>query len=177
MKTNSAVLPSIEILKANFVYCPETGVFTNRIDRARTPKAKEGMVSGYISKQHGYRILNVGNKSYLGHRVAWAMTHCEWPTCEIDHKNNVRTDNRIANLREATKSENRRNLLISKRNTSGIKGVTWNSSRKRWMAKICCDRKQVTLGQFKDLTAAGEAYAAASARLHGAFGRVSKAPD
>jgi hypothetical protein len=172
MNPSKRILPTAEELKSVFHYDPETGEFLNKTDRARTPKAMSGMVAGYISKSHGYRMLSWKNNALLGHRVAWTMHYGEWPIDEIDHINNIRFDNRIANLRQASKEENNRNKVISRRNTSGIKGVTWLKSRQKWVAKICFKRKHTTIGYFTLKEKAAEAYAEAAHRLHGEFARL-----
>ena len=40
------------------------------------------------------------------------------------------------------------NAKISKRNTSGIKGVTWSKKQKKWRAYITFQRKYISLGSF-----------------------------
>ena len=42
---------------------------------------------------------------------------------QIDHINGIKTDNRLCNLREATRSQNQVNTPVVKNNTSGFKGV------------------------------------------------------
>ena len=64
----------------------------------------------------------------------------------IDHKNRCKLDNRIENLREATRSQNGANQDISVRNTSGFLGVS--KDRKKWKAFISIDGKQIHLGCF-----------------------------
>ncbi len=66
----------------------------------------------------------------------------------VDHINNDRTDNRLENLRYATKQENSRNCSISKNNTSGTKGVNWNKRDKKWSARITIDGIKIHIGRF-----------------------------
>jgi hypothetical protein len=172
MNPSKRILPTPEELKSVFHYNPETGEFLNKINRARTTKAMEGMAAGCTSKSHGYRMLSWKNMSLLGHRVAWAIHYGEWPIDQIDHINNIRTDNRITNLRPATKEENNRNMVIGRRNTSGIKGIRWLKDRKKWVAKICFQRKHMTLGYFSGKEEAAAAYAEAAKRFHGEFARL-----
>lgn len=56
----------------------------------------------------GYLYLQIGRKRYRSHRLAWFLTHGYWPKL-IDHIDRDRANNRIANLRDATPSENSRN--------------------------------------------------------------------
>lgn len=107
-----------------------------------TPDAK-----GYLNG----RILSF---TFKAHRVAWAIHHGAWPTGQIDHINGDKTDNRLANLRVTDGSTNCRNTKTRKTNTSGRVGVQWDASRSRWVAKICRNGKQVTLGGSKDFNVA-----------------------
>lgn len=82
-----------------------------------------------------------------------------------------RSDNRISNLREATRSQNAMNARKQRDNTSGFKGVSrW---RGKWQAKIQRDGKQRFLGAFSTPQDAALAYKNAAINLHGEFARVS----
>jgi len=60
---------------------------------------------------------------------------------EIDHINRNRSDNRVENLRWATKSEQQHNQGISKDNTSGVKGVGYCKTHKKWVARLMVNTK------------------------------------
>lgn len=151
-----------EQLKAFVHYNPETGVFVRLIG------AKTGAVAGGVNS-HGYTLINVNGRSYRAHRLAWLYIYGVWPKQQIDHVNNVRTDNRISNLREATQSQNKANTGAYVNNTSGHKGVSWDKSKNKWYAKIRMDGKQKYLGLFTDINAAVEAYKKAAELYHGEF--------
>jgi hypothetical protein len=91
---------------------------------------------------------------------------------KIDHIDSDGLNNRRANLREATTSQNNHNQRIRGDNTSGFKGVSWDKRCGKWRADIRLDGKNRFLGYHATLEAAAEAYAAASADLHGQFGRL-----
>lgn len=114
-----------------FVYNPETGKITNRINRR---KARKGMDS--TTPFHGYRRVNVGIKKYLAHRLAWLLHKGHWPEFEIDHINGDKADNRISNLRDVTHAENQKNRRLSKNNTSTVQGVTWSNQNQKWLVRI-----------------------------------------
>lgn len=82
------------------------------------------------------------------HQVVWALAHGEWSSEEIDHINGDRCDNRIANLRTASRSENSRNLKRPVTNTTGTVGVHWDAQRAKWCAAIQVDRVMIQLGRF-----------------------------
>ncbi len=95
----------------------------------------------------------------------------EWPALQIDHINMNRSDNRIANLRQATVSDNRCNVGPRANNTSGIKGV-WRDRCGRYYADIMKDRRRLRFGPFSTAIEAGAAYAEAAKQLHGEFARL-----
>ncbi len=169
MKNCAKILPSIKTLKALFNYNPETGIITNKVNRW---SAKKGQEAGSLHR-FGYRNISIGRQLYKAHRIAWAIGHGAFPEDEIDHRNNRRDDNRLENLRSASKSQNCHNCLMRKDNTSQVKGVRWHSRDEKWEARIMVNRKSKNLGYFKNKESAAAAYAEASARLHGEFGRVA----
>lgn len=77
-------------------------------------RAKAGARICHLNN-HGYLMVTYQKKVYLAHRVAWALHHGEWPNGLIDHKNCVKTDNRIANLRIASAAQNVMNRPVCKR--------------------------------------------------------------
>lgn len=165
--------PKIERLKELLVYTPSTGslVWGNRPDFRPCNKARWlGKQAGGRHKD-GYVQLIIDGKHLLGHRVAWAMFYGAWPADQIDHKNGQRDDNRIANLRDASRNENARNRKISTQNCTGYKGVVPHQGKYR--AKIKKDGKRYHLGTFESPEDAHAAYCAEASRLHGDFARHS----
>jgi hypothetical protein len=88
---------------------------------------------------------------------------------EIDHINGDRPDNRIENLREATRRENPYNQGMCKNNTSGFRGVSWHNHSKAWLVRLCVNGKSKIIGYFKDLELAGLVADEARALHHGKF--------
>ena len=154
-----------ELLKTLFNYNPDTGLFT-RLTRP-SPNVSAGDIAGY--KQYGYVIVMIANKSYKAHRLAWLYIHGEWPEEHIDHLNGVRCDNRLANLRQATNTQNSCNRKISATNKSGLKGVFWRRDRSVWRAAITVNGKQKVLGTFKCKHEAHSAYCHAADKYHKEF--------
>lgn len=150
-------------LKELLHYDPETGVFTWRVRASNNIRV--GGVAG-CRTVHGYWLIGIDSSQYFAHRLAWLYMHGEWPKHEIDHKNGVGDDNRIANLREATVSENHQYLAKSARNTSGFVGVSWHSRRRKWQAQICIKGIRFCLGFFDSADTAYSEYIVAKARLH-----------
>lgn len=113
------------------------------------------------------------DKSFLAHRVVWAVLYGEWPDNEIDHINMDRSDNREANLRTANHSENNFNRSVQSNNTSGLKGVSWHKKGQKWRAHIALHGKQRHLGLFSTSDEAYQAYLSAVKDMHGEFARIA----
>ncbi len=137
----------------------------------RSSNARPGDVAGYM-KSHGYLYVSINEKRFIVHRVVFLWHHGYLPP-DVDHINGVRSDNRIENLREASRSQNLHNSKKSSRNTSGYKGVSWCDRRQKWRANICTNYKQRSLGYFDTAELAAAAYAEAAAKDHGSFARIA----
>lgn len=143
-------------------YDPESGDFTWRVDR--TGKAVAGSVAGWKNTD-GYLVISIDNRSHKAHRLAWFWMHERWPY-KVDHKNQIKDDNRFCNLREVNDSESCQNRPLFRNNTSGFRGVTWNKTTGRWLAHIRHLGKRRNLGYFTTAEDAYEAYKQAAAQLH-----------
>ena len=135
------------------IYCPLTGQFKWKI---RSGKAVAGAIAGKTTAR-GYRMLLVKGKSYQAHRAAWFFMYGEWPIGQIDHINRCPTDNRIANLRVVTGSENCRNK--HHKSTSGFRGVAYHKKTGKWQVQACLPLKPPKyLGLFAHIEDAAEVY-------------------
>lgn len=90
----------------------------------------------------------------------------------VDHINHDTLDNRKSNLRICTVAENTRNSVKSSRNSSGYKGVSWNSKNKNWRVQINVDNRHIEVGSFKDKVEASKAYLQASKQYHRQFSHL-----
>lgn len=123
---------------------------------------------------NGYRYIRINGKMMLAHRLAWLLYYGQTPPKLVDHINGDRQDNRIANLRAATYSQNSANAKLHTRNTSGFKGAAkvvrkgkWTD---RWQATITVQNKQLNLGShFRTAEAAHAAYLKAAREHQGEF--------
>lgn len=151
-----------ERLKELLHYDPETGVFTWRVRRGGI---KPGSAAGSVSPQ-GYVRINIGGHLYLRHRLAWLYSRGSWPDQDIDHINGVYGDDRVGNLRQCSKSENGQNRPARQPSVSGLIGVSWKISHKKWRARITLNLKSKTLGYYNSKEEAHAAYLSAKSQLH-----------
>jgi hypothetical protein len=149
-------------LKELFRYESETGEFFWRVNKG-TAKAGDRVecIDG-----HGYSIIGVDGRNYAGHRLAWIYMFGYFPK-ELDHKDRDRSNNRVANLRDATRSRNRANAKMKSNNQSGFKGVSQYGSS--WRAYIGYNSKVIALGTFSTPEEAHAAYCRAGRELYGEF--------
>lgn len=136
-----------EYLKSVLNYDPDTGIFTWKVNKSK--RSKIGTVAGYI--YNGYVIIEINNKSYKAHRLAWLYQYGEFPENCIDHINCNRSDNRICNIRKATKLQNSQNYKTPVTNKSGVKNVSWYKSLNKWVVSLSINGKKKTIGYFEDL--------------------------
>lgn len=139
---------SISRLMELLHYSPDTGHFTWI---KRGCGVTIGRIAGGSMGNRGYRRIKIDGRMYLAHRLAWLYMKGSWPKDEIDHINMVRDDNRISNLREATRLQNSRNKKIRKDNSSGMKGVHFHKSTRKWQVTCGFNSKLIYLGLFDDM--------------------------
>lgn len=132
----------------------------------RTPK---GSKAGTVCN-HGYVNILIDGIRYKSHRIIFCMFNGYMPMF-VDHIDNNRSNNKIENLREVTKSQNNQNARTRSDNTSGVKGVCWNSVINKWTARLNLSGKQILVGNFINLYDARIAIEEARNKLHGEFAR------
>lgn len=169
------VLP-IRTLKEAIDYHPDTGRMFWMVER------RSGKHKTVVCARPGDEIRNVTAKGYLvvvfdgvripAHRVAYALYHGRWPSGFIDHINCKKDDNRIENLRDATRSQNGGNLRAPRTNTTGFKGVSKIASG-RFKASITENGQSRQIGIFDTAEEAASAYRGEATRIFGEFARTS----
>jgi len=122
-------------------YYPKTGCFAWIAGRL------SGRVAGSQSGKRYWYIQFRGHK-FPAHRLAWFFENGEWPDGDIDHINGDKQDNRIANLRPASRSENLWNSKKRKDNKTGEKNVFWLARDNKWLVRVHANGKSHLIGRF-----------------------------
>ena len=140
-------------------YEPETGKLfwkPRGIELFKDERSWKIWNTRYANQEAFTAVSDRGQKSgaifgvnYTAHRVAWAVHHGEWPKETIDHINGNPSDNRLCNLREATKLEQGKNMPLNSTNTSGVIGVYKHSAANVWIARINLNGVMRHIGSFK----------------------------
>ena len=154
-------------LKQRLNYDPLTGVFTWRAPEKRGQKPK-GQIAGSPCNK-GYLVIGIDKKVYKAHRLAWLYMTGSWPTAQIDHRNQVKNDNRWVNLRGATNQQNCCKRV--KANKTGFRGVARQRNGK-FTGKCDFAGKRRQKGGFDTPEAAAAWAENQRAKLHGEFARL-----
>jgi len=127
-----------------------------------------GQIAGCVHKGKGYIHVKIKAKAFKAHRLVFLYHHGYLPEC-VDHIDGDKTNNKIENLRAATKEENCHNQKIRSTNKSGYKGVKWVEHCKKWQVEVCKNYKQLRFGMYEDLELAGLVAIEATELIHGRF--------
>ena len=152
-----------ERLLAVLKYNKRTGIFTWRLGRNQV---SAGDAAGSVDE--GYIRIYIEGRSYRANRLAFLYVTGRWPLLDVDHKNRKRADNRWSNLREATDSQNKQNMVSPRRDNrySNYVGVSWHTRDRKWRASIGLQGKRIYLGSFVAEEEARDAYLQAKRKYH-----------
>lgn len=159
-----------ERLREVLRYEPETGDFFWLI----APYRRTDLLGKKAGCQGArYWMIRFDDRLYLAHRLAWLWMHGDWPPqdLEIDHADGT-NDNRWANLRLATHTQNMANVKTRKDSGTGLKGVNYCKQTGKWAARLQVEGVHVWLGRHATKEEAKRIWNEAAARIHGEFARL-----
>jgi len=134
-------------------YNPISGIFTRKYKIGC--KGVIGERVGCIDKVSGYRVIRLDNILYKANRLAYLYMTGILPDL-VDHVDTDRSSDKWDNLREATKSQNAMNSKKRLDNTTGIKGISWESREtfKGYQARIMLNQvsktKRFSISKFNN---------------------------
>ena len=127
-----------------------------------------GSIAGCVHKGTGYIHIKIKAQTFKAHRLIFLYHYGYFPEF-VDHIDGNKQNNRIENLREASKQENCQNQKVRSTNKSGYKGVKWIENCKKWQVEVCKNYKQLRFGRYEDLELAGLVAMEATDLIHGRF--------
>lgn len=154
----------IEQLKDMFHIYPETG----KIYWKNPPKNHPDLMGKEAGFDSGtYWVIKVNKKAQKRSRLIFFIANGRFPSPCIDHINGIKTDDRIANLREATVMQNNWNHKNRVKTTDLPMGIRKNGNK--FVARISHNKKQITIGTFENLIEASNVYKEKRIELYGQY--------
>lgn len=172
-------MPDLHIVKEAFEHNSD-GTFTwkerpiHHFPDLRAMRIWNTKYSGKIAvgsvKKNGYIYFSFSKKNIAAHRLAWYFHNgsCD-PKMEIDHRNGIRSDNRIDNLRISTANDNQHNKPLQTNNSSGAKNVYWNKQCRKWQVKLNVNKKTHHIALFDDIEDAKKCAIEARNKFHALY--------
>lgn len=142
----------IEYINNNFIYL--NGSFYRIKHNGNNQKI--GSLVGGVNGS-GYIQTKIFGRKFKCHRLIWLLFNGEIPNgYEIDHINGNRSDNRLENLRLATRRQNQQNR-VEHRNDHLV-GTTYCKKENKWYSHITINGKTKHIGIFETKELAHETY-------------------
>jgi hypothetical protein len=170
-------MPPQEYLKECFNYDPSTGHLiwkTRPVEHFKTKQAWSRWNNKYSSCRADHvapdnrHYTGIANKRYLAYRVIWKLIYGNSPEF-IDHIDRDSKNNKLNNLRMATRADNQHNTVAQQNSKTGLKGVSWAKHAKKFTAQIYTEGKAKSLGYFSTPQEAHNAYCETAKVQHGEF--------
>lgn len=156
---------NITWLREHLSYNQDTGVFSWKLPGfGRTVGKPIGQ--GVRAKGKNYLMMRINGDLFYAHRLAWFYVHGIWPFEIVDHIDGDKTNNAIANLREATSAQN-----AARRKTTRLIGPSRGvfPHQNGYVVRIHHGGKRHYLGYYLDPLEAKAVYEKAAKEIHGEF--------
>jgi hypothetical protein len=112
-------------------------------------RVKKGLEAGY-NNSYGYKVVQIKGREFRVHRIIYYLHYGIWPgDFQVDHIDGDKLNNKPENLRLVTHKQNNRSYKKpTKGASSKYRGVYWEKSRNKYLARIRLDSKNIHLGSF-----------------------------
>ena len=135
--TEMKPLPPLEDLQKAFYYDPITGILINRTT---------GNIQNCLDSRGIYIVVSYKNENWQSHRICYYLGNKKDPGfLQVDHKDRVKTNNKLNNLRLKTNGDQQRNTKLRSCNKSGVRGVCWDKKSGKWIAYITVKKQKMKL--------------------------------
>lgn len=158
-------LLTLSRLKEVLEYHPKSGIFIWLKQVSNVTKV--GHEAGSKCSSTGYIRIQIDGKRYQAHRLAWFYMFEEFPDSILDHIDNIKTNNKIENLRLTTETDNQHNKP-SYKNTSGFKGISCRKDGK-FIASFSHKNKKYYVGIYNSVEEAKPYYISKAKQVMGEF--------
>ena len=150
-------------LRAVLDYDPETGIFRWRVQRGGM---RAGALAGCAAPDGV--LIAIDYRQHRAARLAFLYMTGAWPPAEIDFLDHDNLNNRWNNLRPATSAQNHAYQRTPRNSRTGIKGVWWDATVKRWAGQVI-HAGRVYKRHFETIGSAARYVRAKREQLHGDF--------
>lgn len=118
----------MDLLRQTYYYCP-TG-------HLRKVVPQSGRKVEYLLP-NDYVYSYLGDKFIPTHRLIYALHNGDPGNFDVDHEDQDKRNNKIANLRKATRGENNQNISAAQsNNATGVRGVSQDKKQGTWAAEL-----------------------------------------
>lgn len=164
-----AKMPPKDFLDRALIYKDGDLIWRERGD-SRFDKQFANKKAGSLHNK-GYWVVRFNKYGpVMAHLIIWSMINGDVPEgMDIDHIDGDKLNNKIDNLRLATRSENFCNIGLKSNNKSGYKNVFWNKQSKKWRVDINFNKKTVIRRDFDDFEIACLVASEFRDKFHGKF--------
>lgn len=138
-------------IKPGIWYCEKDGTPWSNNNNRYGFRSYLKPLSTKTNKNNRYVQIIINKKHYKWHILVYKHFKGDVPQGEeIDHFDNIRSNNLIDNLQPKPHSNNCRKCLKYKKNTSSYAGVSYYKKTDKWKVQIAIDKKPYHLGYFDD---------------------------
>lgn len=123
--------------------------------------------AGFLTRK-GYWVITINTKRYKRGRLCFFMEFGRFPYPCVDHKNGIRHDDRLNNLRESSITENAWNHSNRKKKSGLPMGVRLTSNGK-YLARIKVNKTSYSLGAYETIQEALNIYKQKRKEFYGEF--------